>query len=53
MNGRESGAIDLQTRGINQAQAAELRARMEPFAEEWNSPEMDVYNDYDAAKANL
>lgn len=30
----------------------DLRARLASFAEEWDSPEMDVYDDYDAAKAN-
>lgn len=44
---------DLRARGIDQAQAADLRARLSAFAEEWDSPEMDVYNNYDASKANL
>lgn len=44
---------DLRTHGIDEAQAAELRARLATFAEDWDSPEMDIYNDYDAAKANL
>ena len=26
---------------------------LRPFAEGWDSPEMDVYDDYDAAKARL
>jgi hypothetical protein len=26
---------------------AELRGRLEAFAEEWDSPEMDVYDAYD------
>jgi len=30
-----------------------LRARLATFAEEWNAPEMDIYDNYDAAKANL
>ena len=47
----EPGRIDLRTRGINEAQTAELRSRLASFAEEWDSPEMDVYDDYDAAKA--
>jgi hypothetical protein len=29
---------------------AELRARLEPFAEEWESPEMALYDDYDNAR---
>ena len=45
--------IDLSTRGINETQAAELRARLQPFAADWDSPEMDVYNDYDTAKTAL
>jgi hypothetical protein len=49
----EPGSIDLQERGIDEAQAAELRARLTPFAEDWDSPEMDLYDDYDAAKARL
>ena len=45
-------AIDLQAQGIGPQQAAELRAALATF-EDWNAPEMDIYNDYDAAKANL
>ncbi|MEG4799899.1 hypothetical protein QUB63_08275 [Microcoleus sp. ARI1-B5] len=37
-------AIDLQSRRINREQAANLRARLQSFAEDWNSPEMDVYD---------
>ncbi len=47
-----SSDIDLRAQGINQAQAAELRAALAVF-EDWNEAEMDVYNDYDAAKSNL
>jgi hypothetical protein len=49
----EMGYIDLQTRGIDEAQAAELRAQLGTFAEEWNSPDMALYDNYDAAKAKL
>jgi hypothetical protein len=45
--------IDLTAKGINVSQAADLRARLHSFAEEWESPEMDVYDDYTAAKAAL
>lgn len=45
--------IDLSVRGIDEAQAADLRTRLTTFAEEWDSPEMDVYDNYDAAKTNL
>jgi hypothetical protein len=48
-----SGTVNLAARGIDEAQAADLRARLTTFAEEWDSPEMDVYDNYDAAKSNL
>jgi hypothetical protein len=49
----EPKLIDLRARGINEEKAAELRARLATFAEDWDSPEMDIYDDYDAAKASL
>jgi hypothetical protein len=45
----EPGHIDLRSRGIDEAQAADLRARLATFVEDWESPEMSVYDDYDAA----
>ena len=42
--------IDLQARGIDLEQAADLRSRLATFVEEWESPEMEIYDDYDAAK---
>ena len=39
--------------GINPKQAAEIRVSFASFAKEWNQPEIDVYDDYDAAKARL
>ena len=45
--------MDLTSQGINQAEAEVLRASLMTFADDWNSPEMNVYNDYDAAKARL
>lgn len=48
-----SGTVNLAARGIDEEQAADLRARLTTFAEEWDSPEMDVYDSYDAAKSNL
>ena len=53
LNGEESGLVDLPSRGISQAQAEDLRVRLGAFAEEWDSPEMDLYNNYDVAKADL
>ena len=49
----DSSHVDLRARGIDVAHAAELRARLATFAEDWDSPEMDLYDDYDAAKARL
>jgi len=45
-----AGDVDLRAHGIGEAQAAELRARLAPFAEDWGSPEMALYDHYDAAK---
>ena len=47
------GNIDLRERGIDEAQAAEMRARLACFAEDWESPEMNVYDNYDEEKAKL
>jgi hypothetical protein len=49
----EKGDLDLRTRGISEAEAAELRERLAAFAEDWDSPEMEIYDNYDAAKAEL
>ena len=48
-----SSRVDLKAHGIDEEQAAELRARLTTFAEDWDSPEMDLYDDYDAARARL
>ena len=48
----DAGKIDLRTRGIDKKQAAELRGRLATFAEEWESPEMDVYDHYIAKFVN-
>jgi hypothetical protein len=49
----ETSHIDLQARGIDEAQAAEIRAQLGSFVEEWDSPDMALYDNYDAAKAKL
>ena len=48
-----SSANKWDTTGIDENQAAELRSRLAAFAEEWDSPEMDIYDDYDNAKTQL
>lgn len=47
------GAIDLREHGIDETQAANLRARFATFAEDWESPEMSVYDNYDEEKSKL
>ena len=47
------GSVNLREHGIDKAQAAELRARLACFAEDWESPEMEVYDNYDEEKAKL
>jgi len=42
--------VDLREQGIGAAQAGELRAALATF-EDWNEPEMDVYNDYHTPKS--
>jgi hypothetical protein len=44
-------AVDLRACGISQSDADDLRARLTSFAQEWDSPEMDAYDNYDAAIA--
>ncbi len=41
----DNGQVDLRERGIDEAQAAELRARLRAVAEDWERPEMDVYDE--------
>ncbi|MCQ3938823.1 MAG: hypothetical protein DPW18_17520 [Chloroflexi bacterium] len=40
--------IDLRARGISEEQAGEIRAQLAAFAEEWDSPEMSIYDNYEA-----
>jgi hypothetical protein len=47
-----SGDLDLESQGIDRTQAEALRASLTPFVEDWESPDMSIYDNYDAAKAN-
>jgi len=49
----DPGQIDLASRDIDEALAADIRSRLAAFAEDWERPEMDDYDRYDAVKANL
>lgn len=40
----ESKEINLKERGIDKAQATELKAKLGTMTEDWNRPEMDVYD---------
>jgi hypothetical protein len=39
-----AGSVDLAERGIDERHAADLRHRLKAFAEDWDRPEMDVYD---------
>jgi predicted DNA-binding antitoxin AbrB/MazE fold protein len=43
--GQPAGSVDLRERGIDEVQAADLRRRLAPFAEDWDRPEMSVYDE--------
>lgn len=49
----EPGSVDLRAQGIDETQAADLRARLTTIVEDWSNPEMDVYDNYDLVKVGL
>ena len=42
---RPGEPVDLRERGIDEPQAADLRRRLAPFAEDWDRPEMAAYDE--------
>ena len=40
-----TGSVELRERGTDEFQAADLRRRLAPFAEDWDRPEMAVYDE--------
>ena len=42
---RQVKPIDLRAREIDESQAADLRRRLGAFAEDWDRPEMDAYDE--------
>jgi hypothetical protein len=40
----DAGSVDLVQRGIDAQHAADLRHRLNTFADDWDRPEMDVYD---------
>lgn len=47
----DSNDIELSNCGIDRLQAEALRANLATFADDWNSPEMSIYDNYDVAKS--
>lgn len=47
-----AGDVDLRSRGIDERQAQELRTRLAAFADDWESPEMADYDDYETNHRN-
>ncbi len=41
---REKGKVNLAERGIGEADSVTQRAAFATFAEDWESPEMDIYD---------
>ncbi|AFZ45825.1 hypothetical protein PCC7418_3721 [Halothece sp. PCC 7418] len=48
----EGEQIDLKAQGIEEKEAQILRESFASFSEDWESPEMSIYDDYDAAQSN-
>jgi hypothetical protein len=40
----ETESVNLQERGISAEEAAEQRAMLSSFADDWDAPEMEVYD---------
>ena len=38
-------SVQLKDKGIDELQAADLRHRLAAFAEDWDRPEMDIYDE--------
>jgi hypothetical protein len=48
----KSDDVSLKSQGIDIEEAKALRASLATFSEGWDSPEMSIYDNYDAARAN-
>jgi hypothetical protein len=49
----KSHDTDLESQGIKREQAEALRSSLSTFADDWDDSGMSIYDEYDAAKANL
>jgi hypothetical protein len=43
-----TGYIDLRERAIDEHLATEIRTRLTTFVEDWDAPEMDIYDKYES-----
>ena len=50
MSSTKSKFINLKERGFSEEMSANGRAQLASFSEEWDSPKMDIYDDYDNLK---
>lgn len=41
---KQQARVDLPARGIDETQAADLRARLKTFSEDWDRPEATIYD---------
>ena len=48
-----TGSVDLRIRGIDEELASEIRSRFATFIDDWDAPEMDIYDNYEENKAKL
>src|SRR5437867_13212238 len=47
----EANLVDSPSRGVGEAQTAEMRARLATSPEDWDGTEMSIHDHYDATKA--
>lgn len=47
------GPLPIEDFGMTPAEGKETRSRLEAFTPDWDSPEMDAYDNYDAARKTL
>ena len=47
------GPLPIENFGMTSAEGGETRSRLEAFATDWDSPEMDAYDRYDEARKHI
>ena len=53
LSSHEACATPIEDFNMNPAEGKETRSRLEAFAPDWDSPEMDAYDHYDDARHTL